>query len=296
MRLCVVQCLADYRYSLRQHLVMTNAGTFAQHDPNSTNAVLFIFFNADSYGCQTEIGRVVRDVTPNTQIAREVRDAIRSDSGVLEEELARWSLSESTTYGEFDLITLDDSIENPSLQRNFGPEFLVVPGGHVVTNRSSAFQHHFTFEAVERAVEAGLESYYVSTIRVYAPVGGRGATGFQAEDFVIWLLGHGVDLGIAGAFTWAISRIRGGRADRRARRLAHDWDAAGFTGPRVLRIFLERRIRWDIADLCQKLRINRRVARSLLLATGYVEIGDAWEIGSTWRARRRRRRWIKKEY
>lgn len=159
------------------------------------------------------------------------------------------------------------------------------------------------FQDVEEAVSSG----YVSgqpdqiIIRLVPGMGGD----VPPFDLVVWLLDQGVDVGldiVAGYIGYRFlhplaAKVRNGRADRRARRVAVDWSSKNLEAPSQLREWIESKSTWDPHEIAQRLRVNRAVAVQLLKALGYEEntLGE-WSPGTSKKARRRHDRWLMKEF
>lgn len=256
----------------------------------------FVFLWDKAGGGSVEAGRAVCRIDVNALLAEEVRTAFRhhaEEFGL--EDWSSWCPEGTYPYLEFGFLPKNEVGAQDANPRGSRPLFLVAADGHVVTIASRMYPLNLTFAGLERTIAAGLGDYDLETVVVSAP-GGRGSTGQEFEDFVIWLLNHGVDLGVGSALTWLFARVRGGRADRKARRVARAWDEAGFAGPRMLREFLSQKQKWQIWEVCKRLRVNEHVAHKLLLSTGYELQSGGWELGLTWQARRRRKKWMKHEY
>lgn len=130
-------------------------------------------------------------------------------------------------------------------------------------------------------------------------VHGRGGDGFSG-DLVSWLLNQGVDVSVEFARDVIIyrllsplfRRIRNGRRDRKARKIAVHWRARGLEHPMQLREFIDFKDSWTTDEVSKRLKMPKDGARELLRALGLeVDSRGSWKPGTSKRARRRRARW-----
>lgn len=125
---------------------------------------------------------------------------------------------------------------------------------------------------------------------------GLGGGDFVA-DLADFLTNVGVDLVASGTMLGSgivVNRFRRRRNDREARRLAAEWVGRGLSDPYFLREWFDRKGLWTTHEVGQRLGLTSSQAGQLLRSAGYEYVADVgrWSIGTTRRAKRRRRRWL----
>lgn len=134
---------------------------------------------------------------------------------------------------------------------------------------------------------------------VVRPIEGRGGdTAFV--EIVGWLLDQGVDIGIEltrdfiifGLISPLFSKVRNGRRDRRARKIAALWAVRNLEAPAQLRNYIDTKDTWTEDEVAKHLRIHRAAARQLLRSLGLEPNSKGvWVAGMSRRAHKRRARW-----
>ncbi|UQN13963.1 hypothetical protein [Gulosibacter sp. ACHW.36C] len=162
---------------------------------------------------------------------------------------------------------------------------------------------YLTLRDLLATVQAGFIEGEASHLYLHLPWG-VGGGGHEFFDFTNWLLDIGVDLGtgylvvepIRRGISALSARVRNSRQDRRARRVAADWEAHNIYYPFQLREFLELKPSWRIDDVSRRLGVSKKTSEQLLRALGYEPNSHGeWLPGFSRRAIRRRKKWIDKE-
>jgi hypothetical protein len=135
---------------------------------------------------------------------------------------------------------------------------------------------------------------------VLVPPEGLGA----GPEILVELLGFLRDVGVdvAAGTTVVVAERVFGRArrvmrDRSARKVAKGWNKRGITRPYILRSWIDSQSQWKVDEVAERLGLSQTSATELLEALGY-EFHDgkgAWILGTTKKARARRRRWDDRE-
>jgi hypothetical protein len=152
---------------------------------------------------------------------------------------------------------------------------------------------------LKRAGEAGrLDGAWDDIVLV--PPEGLGA----GPEILVELLGFLRDVGVdvvAGTTVMGAGRAlgRASRAmrDRSARKVAKGWSKRGITRPYTLRSWIDSQAQWKADEVAERLGLFQKSATELLEALGYEfhEGRRVWILGTTKKARARRRRWEHRE-
>jgi hypothetical protein len=135
---------------------------------------------------------------------------------------------------------------------------------------------------------------------VLVPPEGLGAGSEILVELLRFLRDVGVD--VAAGTTVVVAERVFGRArrvmrDRSARKVAKGWNKRGITRPYILRSWIDSQSQWKVDEVAERLGLSQTSATELLEALGY-EFHDgkgAWILGTTKKARARRRRWDDRE-
>lgn len=119
-------------------------------------------------------------------------------------------------------------------------------------------------------------------------------------QFVDFLDKVGFELAVGTASTQlgrVAERINTVRGDVRVRKIIRSWDDRGIDRPWEIRRWIDMKTRWDAAEVAKRLRIERTEAESLLRALGFDFEArlDSWTVGTTEKARKRRKKWERAE-
>ncbi|MAT17871.1 MAG: hypothetical protein CMF56_04815 [Leifsonia sp.] len=199
-----------------------------------------------------------------------------------------------------DYVSQSDDVPMPYVVRNDYGEYsgVLVLAPHLSDSYPDA-----TFHDLDVAVEAGYVSAQPTQIVVRLQ-GGRGGDGPPLSDIVIWLLDHGVDIGITAVAEFAAYRLirsarrrrRTSRADRHARFLASEWALRNISRPATLRLWIDTKGEWSASEVADRLTLSTKSAKQLLRAVGYEEDALAtWRPGTSRRSKRRRDVWLRDE-
>lgn len=125
---------------------------------------------------------------------------------------------------------------------------------------------------------------------------GLGGGDFVA-DIAAFLTNVGVNLVASGTIwgsTVVARRLRRARNDREARRLAAEWVRRGLSDPYSLREWFDTKASWTTKEVGERLGLTPSQAAEILRSAGYEYVADLdrWSIGTSWRAKRRRQRWL----
>lgn len=276
---------------------------------NEVSAVTFIFRTGNWMDGFEEVHRVTRSVNTRSVLPQVVRELVRETSTGFEEKFLDSWTPYPGWYTEFRLYDVRFSElfaignrpspeEELCASRHSKNSFLVLEDGTVARISSLRAKDFYNVEGLERANNAGLSDIDLTKIYVYPPVSGRGGD-VPPPDLVIWLLEHGVDLGVgmlgAALFEKFAARFRGTKADKQARKIAKAWANGGIESPFVLRRFVDLKDSWVTDELSERLGINIITARHLLCSLGYVEEERVWKLGKSRRAQKARKKWIEDE-
>lgn len=145
---------------------------------------------------------------------------------------------------------------------------------------------------------------------VIIPPEGLGGPGDLVSPFLDFLAAVGIDLAkdltvdlakaavIGGTGYAAVKRTKDKAGDRPARKAAQAWAARGIAGPWEISRWIDRRDSWDEGVVAKRLGMPTEAARQLLEALGYQPHPKkvaTWVVGTTTKAKKRRKQWDKAE-
>lgn len=135
-------------------------------------------------------------------------------------------------------------------------------------------------------------------IVIVAPMGM--GDGSPVIDLTRFAMDHGVEYFsyILAVVLWRMQGRRNRALQRRARRVARDWQTRHFSEPWALRQWFESQPEWRPSLVAKRLNIPNRAARQLLTALGYQRRSGAtsWVISPTQEATDLRGKWIDDEW
>jgi hypothetical protein len=152
-----------------------------------------------------------------------------------------------------------------------------------------------TIGDLRRGAESGYFEGAWDHIVVLEPEG-LGGPGDFVSPFTEFFSNVGVDLAagiLIGPVLKIGRRLRQFQRNRRARRVIAGWHRQGLDGPWVLSEWIDRKTSWNAEEVGKRLGLTRQEAESLLEAVGYEYSArlQAWTVGTTEKAQRRRKRW-----